>query len=384
MEVRKIPSQALSLSGAAELVSNGSKARTAKFKMVARSNAPVNNPWLGPLIHDYLGMQTTKNRLTIDYDHDKVIGYANHWDTDTGELVASGVINSVIDGDVAQEVILRGRGDPANGIDPQPYEASITYSDASVEMVPEGFSVTVNGKLFDGPIGVVREWSLRGIAVCPYGMDRYTSTEMNAGKTEDVKVFTMSAAPSVKSTPDKQTPNGDKTMSVETTPVETEVKTEVVETVEGKVASVAEGEKKPVEAAVASSETKEAVVEEPKAEVVETVEAKEVPTETAPEPQTMGQRFLKDFGDVLGGKWFALGKTHEQATQLFVQHLSEENAELKQRLASLDRGAATAPVSFSESPDAPKTKCSADTAEYNHLTVVQKAFVGEFELPKAK
>jgi hypothetical protein len=180
------------------------------------------------------------------------------------------------------------------------------------------------------------------VAICPHGLDPNTSAEFAAGDTVNVSF--------IKTTPDKQTESsGDKTMSVETVvegdkPVETPV--------EDKTAPVVEGET-PVETPVADSETKEAVVEEPKVEGAKPVEAKEASKEETPEvPKTLsvGETFLKDFGEALGGKWFALGKTHGEATKLFVQHLSEENAELKQRLASLDRGAKT-PLSFSESND---------------------------------
>ncbi len=366
MEVRKIPSQALSLSGSTKLEFNGANAKTAKFRMVARSNEPVDNPWYDfPIIHDFAGMKTTKKRLTIDYDHDKTIGYANHWSTADNQLTAEGVIHSYRDGDMAQEVIYWAKGDSEADppVDPLEYEASITYSDAVVEKIPEGFSTVVNGKLFNGEIGVVREWSLRGIAVTPYGMDRFTKTEMHADKMADVKVFTMNAASSVKTISENKAPIEDITMSADTA---------------AKTESVVES---PVEDKKMETEDKPEVVETKDSPTVEVLQQQtELQTET--QAPSQGELFLQKFGDSLGGKWFAQGKTLEQATQLFIGSLKAENAELKQRMQAL-RGAES-PVSFSASDDDRKSNHPANVGELSHLTDTQKAFTNEFELPTTK
>ena len=169
MKTRKIPISACRMLAAVTgFGDNGAGAKTAPFRMVARSSEPVNPMWCEcGIVHDMSGMKVNKNRLSIDYNHDEIIGYCNRWDTSTGELVANGVIHSVIDGDRAQEVILRGQGDPANGIETAaPTRRPITYSDPLIEEIPEGFTTTVNGRSFNGPLYVIREWAASWYRCC--------------------------------------------------------------------------------------------------------------------------------------------------------------------------------------------------------------------------
>jgi len=54
-----------------------------------------------------------------------------------------------------------------------PYEASIYFGGDGirVEEVAEGQVAQVNGFQFASPGIVIREWPLRGVAVCPYGAE---------------------------------------------------------------------------------------------------------------------------------------------------------------------------------------------------------------------
>jgi len=67
-----------------------------------------------------------------------------------------------------------------------PYEASINFGGDGIKIqeLGDGETTEVNGARFDGPGIVVREWPLRGVAICPYGADMNTAcVEMAAGKT---------------------------------------------------------------------------------------------------------------------------------------------------------------------------------------------------------
>jgi len=67
-----------------------------------------------------------------------------------------------------------------------PYEASIFFGGDGIKLeeVPEGATLTVNGRAFQGPGVVIREWPLRGIAICPYGADQNTeSAALSSGET---------------------------------------------------------------------------------------------------------------------------------------------------------------------------------------------------------
>jgi len=294
-QYKSVPKSALQFRfGTCEFGDNGPDAKTVPFSMVARTGDPITHWYWDRVVHDMNGMQIHKSRLPIDYVHDEteILGYANHFDTSSGDLIANGVIQSYKEGDRAGEVIFRGR----NG---QPYEASITHDDDIViEELPEGAMTEVNGRQVQGPLTIIRQWALRGIAVCPYGADRNTSTDLSdQNKTIQVKVL--------------------RTMSQNT-----------------------EAE------AVA-----EAPAVEPQAEpdVQPVAEQPEVPASFSagqtPDPKQDGQRFLDTFGEK-GGVWFAQGKSYDEALHLFVGDLKQENQELKTRLAALAGYGAKTPVTF--------------------------------------
>jgi hypothetical protein len=181
---RTIPAAALRLTVSEfTLGDNGGDAKTAPLKMVARSGQPIEHWFWGRIVHDLKGMTMHKARLPVDYAHEagEVIGYVNKFDITSGDLVASGALVPFAEGDRANEVIFKAR----NGV---PYEASINFGGPGIkiEEVPEGAKSEVNGFQFEGPGLIVRSWPLRGIAVCPYGADHNTSTELGDGEKFDV------------------------------------------------------------------------------------------------------------------------------------------------------------------------------------------------------
>ena len=172
-----VPAAACCFAADVEVGTNGDDAKTAPVKLLARSSQPVDTWWWGRVVHDMEGMTLSKSRIPLDYCHDpeQVIGYANKFDTASGDLVASGALvpYSADPSDKATEVLYKSK----NGI---PYQASIFFDAPLVmEYVDQGASVEVNGQQFSGPGVVVREWTLRGIAICPYGVDGNTAAEMS-------------------------------------------------------------------------------------------------------------------------------------------------------------------------------------------------------------
>ena len=106
-----IPAGACTLvSGAFELGDNGEDAKSAPIRMVARSGQPIEHFFWGRVVHDLSGMQLHKPRLPIDYVHDanQVIGYLNQFDSESGDLVASGALVPFKDTDY-QGIIAAGR-----------------------------------------------------------------------------------------------------------------------------------------------------------------------------------------------------------------------------------------------------------------------------------
>lgn len=292
-----VPAAALRLSvGEFELGDNGDDARSAPFRMVARSGQPIEHWFWGRVVHDLSGMRLAKQRVPIDYAHDdkEVIGYANQFMTDSGDLQVSGALVPYKDNDRATEIIYKQKA----GV---PYEASINFGGDGIKLenVPEGMSTQVNGYTFSGPGVVVREWPLRGIAICPYGADGNTSTEFTDSAKVTVEIKEAEMPEDIKS---------------EEIQEDIQQPAEVDETVEAT-------------AEVADNDTAEASV--------------------AVEAVALGQRFLDAFGDQ-GGVWFAQGKTFEEAQALFTKALQQRVAELESKLSAAQSLGEAEPVKFSE------------------------------------
>ena len=309
-ERKDVPASAMRLAVAPlELGDNGEGAKSSPFRMVARTGEPIDHWFFGRVVHDLDGMQRHKSSLPIDYIHDdgEVIGYANKFDTSTGDLVASGALVPFNQSDRASEI--KHKSDA--GV---PYEASINFAGPmTIEEVAEGVGVEVNGRQFTGPINIIREWSLRGIAVCPYGYDMNTETSLSTGQTHEVEFM--------------------KSKKQLTAEVE-----------EGAAAEA------PVET---TSDTDNVATEAPAVDVQPQTTEEPAALSTPAEPPAEGARFLEEFG-TQGGVWFAQGKSYEQAAALFTESLKAENAELRAKLDALSTGEG-APVEFSAAPEPKQT-----------------------------
>lgn len=256
-----IPSEACAFAGGeVAFESNGEGAKTVKFKMQARSGQPIEHWFWGKVAHDMSGLKLHKQRVTIDYCHDTkdIIGYGSHFKaTDEGLEVTGALTPSARNS--ASEIIELGR----QGV---PYEASINFGGdgIKVEEVREGQVAMVNGYELEGPAAIIREWPLRGVAVCPYGADMHTSTNFKSDSKE-VK-FSLIENDIDKEVLDMSVENND-TEILENEAVETET-TEVTELTE----ETNEPEQKEQNEKAA---TQEVELEEEKAEVVEETEVDE-------------------------------------------------------------------------------------------------------------
>jgi hypothetical protein len=149
--------------------------------MVARSGQPIEHWYWGRVVHDMSGFKRHKETLAVDYCHDEECGFLDRFEVDADHnLVVSGALVATDDtNDRARRIAVLARG----GV---PYEASIDFSGDGivVEEVAAGASVDVNGYKFAGPGAVIRQWPLRGVAVCPYGADMHTSSALLSAETE--------------------------------------------------------------------------------------------------------------------------------------------------------------------------------------------------------
>ena len=257
------------------------------ISLLARSKKPVSTWFWGNAVHDLSGMKHVK-KVPIDYCHDdqQILGFIDKFSVNDEGLVLDGVLTpSDNPTDMCRTVTAKQKA----GV---PYQASIFFdpNDMVVEAVRGNETAEVNGYKFKGPGIIFRKWTLRGVAVCPYGKDANTSSSVKF----DASKFSVSMI------------SGGKTVADDN--------------------------------------------ENPEVELEET-ETPEVETPAPPTPEASpkmsdkgkpkkpakpdGAAFLTAFGEK-GGVWFAQGKTFEEAQALFTQGMRDENTELKAKVTKLE------------------------------------------------
>lgn len=294
---------------------NGENAKSAPVKLKARSGGAIEHWYWGNVIHDFSGMKIGKNRLAIDYVHDpkEIIGYLNKFETENGDLYASGALVPYKDSDRASEIIHKMK----EGV---PYEASINFGGdgIKVEELSAGQVATVNGNQFEGPATIIREWPLRGVAVCPYGADANTETAVFDNK----KTF----AASVVSAANSQTEESP--MSEDTVEVSAEIATEQIKP-EANLNEQVEA----VEAVVEEPAIAVSVEAEKPAEEAAKQNPEDKPTEASNDNRVEFSRMRDEFGAEIAAEVFANGGDFNAALQLAYSRVKAENEELKAKVA---------------------------------------------------
>lgn len=304
-----IPANACLMSvGEFKLGDNGEGAKTAPISLVARSGKPIEHWFWGKVVHDLSGMRLHKSRLAIDYVHDdkEIIGYLNHFDSTSGDLVASGALVPFKDNDRATEILHK----LSQGV---PYEASINFGGdgIKVEEVAVGMVAQVNGFQLEGPACIIREWPLRGVAVCPYGADANTESRAlsNTNKTFSATVASVTV-------PDTKPPTEETQMS------------ESVEVVAESTEAQATEQQ--------TEQTAEAVATEAQAVEVQAVETEMTAQEQKPAELSREEftRIADRFGNDIAVRCMREGGTFETALAWHVEAIEKENAELKKQVSS--------------------------------------------------
>jgi len=307
---REIPRNACLASGSSmefvDVTSDG-EVRKFKFRMVGRSGEPLEHHYWGRVVHDMSTFQH-KERIPIDHIHndDELIGYADKFDTSNGDLVVEGYLVSTAPGDLADQIHTKAKA----GI---PYEASINFAGPmTVREVTDGEEMEINKRTFMGPLTVIKNWLLRGIAVCPYGYDHQTSTKFSA-KAGDPVVAQVEEVPAPQAETNQPTQEEIQMDATEVKPAATEP-------------AVAPQEPQPAQLAIDP-------VAAMKAEL---------------------KRYTDQFGAVAGVEFFNNGKSFEQGLIDQNTQLKAEVTDLKNKLEAAKMGS-VAPVSNNPQPDtAPK------------------------------
>ena len=309
-ESKTVPAAALCFTSEFELADNGDDAKTAPFSMVARTGDSISHWFWGDVVHDLSGMHIGNggNRISIDYNHDpkEIVGYANRFDTESGDLKVSGALVPTKYNNRASEIVELQKA----GV---PYQSSINFGGGDktvIEQIPEGSTQEINGRTFAGPITVIREWTLQNVAITPVGADSGTST--NFSKDEKVTV-TMTK-------PNDEAVSPEAELAVDSLDNDTAEATEVEVAVEAEA----------TEAAVA---------------VAEVEEAEEVEVETSELAAALAAYAV--FGPA-GLQYAADGLSVAEAHAAHLSALTKENADLKKRLSDQKSEGESEAVSFSE------------------------------------
>ena len=318
IDLQSIPASAcMMIAGELNVEATSENSKTRKVRLQARSGQPIEHGFWGKVVHDLSGMRMHKNRLPIDYAHNdaEVLGYLNHFETESGDLVVSGALTPFREDDRASEVIFK----MDNGV---PYEASIFFGGDGIklQMLEDGEMAEVNGYDFDGPGIIIREWPLRGVAICPYGADANTeSSTFSSNKQFRASEWT---APKQEEQPNEEkSMKAEKEGSVESAPVvENEEAKMSVESVEQEVKPEAEAvEGEAVEVPAAEEEIEEKSEQQPEEE----------------DPRAEFKRMVESFGAGIASKVYAEGGTFEDAKDAAFAALKADNESLKAKLAEI-------------------------------------------------
>lgn len=290
MSRQEYPANAMRFMGSVEIEQTDDE--PPKVKMLARSGQPIQHWFWGTVVHDNSGAKFGDS-IPLDYCHDdkEVVGFANADGIGIDEehnLSVVGTMTPFAEGDRANEILAKSK----MGV---PYQASINFAGDGIKLqnVKEGETTPVNGYEFNGPGVVIREWPLRGIAVCPYGADGNTKSEFSDSDVISVTVL--------------EEPMSD----------QAEDKSEAVETDE-----------------TAPVEVVEAV--EPAAETPEAAEAK------LSNPVDIAKQFSKAFGNEKCGEYLSEGLTFSEAQEKFSAFMKDENEKLKAEIAHLNSSSSEA------------------------------------------
>ena len=146
-----------------------------KVSLTARTSDPLYHWWWGNIVHDMDGFFKHKESVNLDWNHDpnNLVGYADKQvASHENGLQLEGKLISLEPKDQADKIRLWRKSG-------MPLEASIYFDEAEMEYIPQDMTTQVNGKQFDGPGVVVRKWTIRGCAICPYGYDGKTETRLS-------------------------------------------------------------------------------------------------------------------------------------------------------------------------------------------------------------
>jgi hypothetical protein len=190
-ETKKTNKAALCLTGKAELLLADNvvgEEKKKRFRLTGNTGDLIKNHWYwGNFVVDLASMILGKDSYPVFKEHctSCIVGRSETItiNSKTG-LVVDGIFSDVeeTEGPFVHKTLAEGH----------PWEASIYGEPEFVEFVPEGASVEVNERTFEGPLNVWRNTLFREVSFAGLGWDHRTSAEM-LGKQEnelEIKIIT--------------------------------------------------------------------------------------------------------------------------------------------------------------------------------------------------
>jgi hypothetical protein len=157
----------------------GDEKQVPQFSMVAYTGGPMKIAgFTHPVVVDLEGLAIDRQNIPIRLDHNpkQGVGHTHRVAIENGQVVAEGFISR--DTSWARDVANSG----SRGF---PWQASIGADILEAEFVPNGQSIQVNGRTFDGPLYVIRKSILKEISFVDSGADTHTSAQVAAQFDED-------------------------------------------------------------------------------------------------------------------------------------------------------------------------------------------------------
>ena len=156
------------------LAAEGDEQAIPRFSMIAYTGEPMRvEGWRFPVVVDLEGLSIPSQRRPVRFGHSMYagVGHTERIIVEGGRLIAEGIVSR--DTAAAREVVASGK----RGF---PWQASIGAQVAQAEFIRAGKSVTVNGRIFEGPIYAARRTVLGEISFVDLGADGNTTVAIAA------------------------------------------------------------------------------------------------------------------------------------------------------------------------------------------------------------
>lgn len=182
-----------------------------RFRMVAYTGGTMRIAGFPhPVVVDLEGLAIDRQDIPVRLDHNprQGVGHTQRVVIENGQVIAEGMVSRDTSWarDVAKSAV--------NGF---PWQASIGAAVVDAEFVPNGQSITVNGRTLAGPLHVVRQAILKEISFVDSGADPATSARIAAQHKEQAVMDDTSTTHQDPTQQDAGQTDGDATGSANTT-----------------------------------------------------------------------------------------------------------------------------------------------------------------------